>query len=130
MKGVRVHSIITPRGCVFHIYGKSAFQRINSQVNFREEEVKTYLEEEDVVAEISQLGRPKSSDVCDEAARDAVPRAVGLQRGGGNNDSEHGEHPCFQLPNNHSDEPLGAPKAPSQQIMSGRWRDPCESIVR
>ncbi len=46
---------------------------------------------------------------------------------GGNNDSEHGEHPCFQLPNNHSDEPLGAPKAPSQQIMSGRWRAPCES---
>ncbi len=42
------------------------------------EEVKAYLEEEDVVAEISQLGRPKSSDVCDEAARDAVPRAIRL----------------------------------------------------
>ncbi len=36
------------------------------------------LEEEDVVPEVSQLGRPKSSDVCDEAARDAVPRAVRL----------------------------------------------------
>ncbi len=40
--------------------------------------MRAYLEEEDVVAEVSQLGRPKSSDVRDEAARDAVPRAVRL----------------------------------------------------
>ncbi len=56
--------------------------------------MKAYLEEEDVVAEVSQFGRPKSSDVCDEAARDAVPRAVGLQGGEGNNDSEHSEYRC------------------------------------
>ncbi len=63
---------------MFHLYWKSAFRQINNHVNFGEEEVKAYLEEEDVVAEVSQLGRPKSSDVCDEAARDAVPRAIRL----------------------------------------------------
>ncbi len=53
--------------------------------------MRAYLEEEDVVAEVSQLGRPKSSAVRDETARDAGPRAGRLQ-GGGNNNSEH-EHP-------------------------------------